>query len=94
MNKEEMRKHFEENVEYLRRNIAPDDIYLFSEQTFMAALYFLHRFAGLADVDEECQKCEICRKYVSNILGFHKIKVLKIDGKLDLDMDCLDDDHD
>ena len=41
MNKEEIRKKFEENVAYLQRNIPPDDIYLFTEQTFMAALFFL-----------------------------------------------------
>ena len=77
MNKEEIRKKFEENVAYLQRNIPPDDIYLFTEQTFMAALYFLQRWSQVANITEEMFRDPVTDKWVKNILNFHESKEKK-----------------
>ena len=92
MNKEEMRERFEKNVDFLKRNIPPDDIYLFAEQTFMAALYFLYKWSDWADIEEECHRDEVTRKWVANIMGFHRMKDGNEDVNLDLNMDSLDED--
>lgn len=91
MNKEEMRKKFEENVQYLQRNIPPDDIYLFTEQTFMAAMYFMHKWAEWVDLKEEAMKDPIARKWMTNIMALVVAKDLNKDIQLDLDMKSVDD---
>lgn len=90
MNKEEIYKKFERNVAYLHRNIPPDDIYLFTEQTFMAALYFIHKLNEHVDILEECNKDPVTKKWVSNILGFELYKDQNIDIQLDLDLKAID----
>lgn len=91
MNKEELLKKFEKNVAYLQRNIPPDDIYIFTEQTFMAAMYFMHKWAEWADVQDEMKKDPITRKWVNNILGFQKVKDEDIDIQIDLKMKTFDE---
>lgn len=92
MNKEELKKKFEKNVDYLRRNIPPDDIYPFTEQTFMAALYFLHKWSEWADIEAECHENEITRKWVANILGLQRMKEQDISVNLDLNLGSVDED--
>ncbi len=92
MNKEELKKLFEKNVDYLKRNVPPDDIYLFAEQTHMAAMYFLHKWAEWADIEEECQDNLVARKWVTNILGLQRMKEQNIDINLDLDLGSVDED--
>ena len=70
MNKEELIKRFEENVNYLKRSIPPDDIYMFAEQTLMASLYFISKWNKCIDLQEECDKDPVSKKWVTNILGF------------------------
>ena len=91
MNKEEIRKKFEENVAYLQRNIPPDDIYLFTEQTFMAALFFLQRWAKVANITEEMLLDPVTDKWVRNILNFHDSKEKNVDVYLDLNLRSLED---
>lgn len=90
MNKEEMLRQFNENVEYLQRNVPPDDIYIFTEQTFMAALFFLTKWSEKADIEAECAQDIIAQKWVTNILGLLACRDLKQDINLDLNMECLD----
>lgn len=87
MNKEELIKRFNENVAYLERNIPPDDIYLFTEQTFMAALYFMHRWSKHEDINAVCQDDLIARKYVQNILSLKQLRDMKQDVHLDLGLE-------
>ena len=91
MNKEEIREKFEKNVNYLRRIVPPDDIYMFAEQTFMATLYFLKKWSDVADIEDECRKCPLTRKWVANILGLQKMKDEDMDIQLDLNMESLDE---
>lgn len=93
MNKEEMKAKFEKNVEYLQRNIPPDDIYLFTEQTFMAALFFLQKWSAWVDILEEC-KDPITRKWVTNIMGLLHCRENEVDLTLDLDMKSLEPNED
>jgi hypothetical protein len=91
MEKEELLKRFNENVAYLERNIPPDDIYLFTEQTFMAALYFLHRWSECEDINAVCQEDSIAKKWVLNILGLMQSRSMQQDVKIDLGMEKMCD---
>jgi len=91
MNKEEIRKKFEENVLYLKRNIPPDDIYMFSEQTFMAAMYFMHRWAEWVDLREEALKDLVAKKWMINIMALAMAKDQNQDMTLDLDMKSVEE---
>lgn len=93
MNKEEIKKQFEKNVNYLKRNVPPDDIYLFTEQTFMAALYFLHKWSEWVDVEAECQDSFVTRKWVTNVLGLQRMKDQNIDVNLDLNLESIEEDE-
>ena len=94
MNKEEMQLEFQKNVEYLQRNIPPDDIYLFAEQTFMAAVFFIFKWAEWADVRDEADKCPITKKWLTNILSLKIAREKGIDLNLDLDIKSVEDDED
>lgn len=94
MNKEELKKQFEKYVDYLKRNVPPDDIYLFAEQTHMAAMYFLFKWSEWADIEAECQDNLVTRKWVANILGLQRMKEQNIDINLDLNLGSVDEDSD
>ncbi len=90
-----MKAKFERNVDYLKRNIPPDDIYMFAEQTFMATLFFLYKWSEWVDVNAECQADPIAKKWVTNIIGMQRCKDDDMDVDLDLDMKSVEpDDHD
>ena len=91
MHKEELREKFYSNVEYLQQNIPPDDIYLFSEQTFMACLYFLKRWSDCEDLDEVCKNDPSAEKWIVNVVGFQRLKEDKIPVQLDLDLKGIED---
>ena len=91
MTKEELKANFEKNVDYLRRNIPPDDIYLFTEQTFMAALFFLKKWSDCINITEEIEKDFISRKWVANIMGLLHCRNNNIDLTLDLDLKSIED---
>lgn len=86
MNQEEMRQKFEDNVKYLHRNVPPDDIYVFAEQTYMATLYFLNQWSKHVDINEEMANDSVTKKWVTNILGLLNLRDKKIDLQLDLDL--------
>jgi len=87
MNKEELLEKFNKNVAYLQRIVPPDDIYIFTEQTFMAALFFLQKWAELTDVQQACKDDPVTAKWVRNIAGYLMIRDNDEDAQIDLDMD-------
>jgi hypothetical protein len=91
VNKEELLKKFEKNVDYLKRTIPPDDIYLFAEQTFMAALFFMHKWAEWDDMEDAMKTDPVTYKWIMNILGFQAMKDQNMDIQLDLGLDELDE---
>lgn len=92
MDKEELRKKFEANVLYLRRNIPPDDIYMFAEQTFMAALFFIHKWSEWENITEDMKRDPVSNKWVRNIVGLQMSRDKGEDLTLDLDLKSVDDD--
>lgn len=91
MNKEEFKNKFEKNVEYLQRNIPPDDIYIFAEQTMMAALFFMHKWSQHENISKACLNDHVACKWVHNILGLYKAREQGINVKIDLDIEVLDE---
>ncbi len=94
MNKEEMKEKFEKNVAFLKRNIPPDDIYMFAEQTFMAALFFIYKWSDWVDINEECKDDPVARKWVANIIGLQRCKDQELDIDLDLDFKSVESNED
>jgi len=92
MDKRELIKKYDENVAWLRRNIPPDDIYDFAEQTYMAALFFLK----LASSDDRfltlLQECHVTRKWSQNICGLLQIREQGIDCPIDMKLEIAEDD--
>ncbi len=91
MNKEEMLKKFEENVAYLERNIPPDDIYMFTEQTFMAALYFLNKWSEHVDLKDQALLDPVAKKWIMNIMGLVILRDKNMDVQIDLDLKSLEE---
>ncbi len=91
MNKEEMKAKLEKNVEYLRRNIPPDDIYLFCEHVFTASVFFLHKWSCLVDLNEECARNPVVKRWVTNIINFQKCKEQELDVDVDFDTKIMED---
>ena len=85
-----MKLKFEKNVEFLKRNVPPDDIYIFAEQTFMAAMFFMHKWTEWVELTDEAQKDPVVNKWVKNILGFQMFKDNDIDVQLDLDLKSIE----
>lgn len=90
MDNEELLEEYYKNVEWLRANIPPDDIYLFTEQTFMAALFFLHKWSTYEDLNQACNEDEIARKWIKNILGLLKCREQGLNIELDLNLESLE----
>ena len=93
MNKQEMKEKFEKNIQYLHRNIPPDDIYAYSEQTFMAAMFFLRKWVNHVDILEECKNDPVVKKWVTNLVGMEMCKDQEIDINLDLNLQSLEEDE-
>ena len=91
VNKEELLKKFKENVQYLERNVPPDDIYLFTEQTVMAALYFMFKWSEWVDIAQEAEKDPIAKKWITNILSLVVMRDKGQDIEIDLNMKSLED---
>ncbi len=91
MTPDELRQKFEENVQYLQRNIPPDDIYVFAEQTYMASLFFLHKWSKCVDITAECKADETASKWVRNIMALLEARDKGIDINLDLDLKSLEE---
>lgn len=90
MDKEELKKKFEENVLFLESNVPPDDIYCFAEQTFMACLYFLKKWSDLVDMNEELENDPIAKKWAVNILSLLHLRDLGEKVNIDLNLESLD----
>lgn len=88
MDKEELLEKFEKNVAYLQKIVPPDDIYVFTEQTFMAALFFLKQWSKHVNIMEECEKDrKVTRKWVTNIMAFLHCREEDLEIVLNLDLE-------
>lgn len=92
MDKARLLKEYEKNIAWLRRNVPPDDIYDFAEQTYMAALYFLKRMSMLVDMRKELDTYPPSKKYATNLCLVLHLREQGIDSPLDFNLDVYDDD--
>lgn len=87
MNKKEIIEEFERNVVFLRQIIPPDDIYVFTEHTIIAALYFLNKWHEWEDLNDVMEKEMVSRYHIQNILQLvssrEKGETLQINLRLD-----------
>ena len=84
MSQDELMELFYKNVEFLQKTIPPDDIYIYAEQTFIAALYFMHRLRKLINFQEEFAQDEVLRKYAVNLTLMLEAKEKNINCHFDL----------
>jgi hypothetical protein len=87
MNDEEKEiEEFNKNVEWLRKNVAPDDIYEFAEQALMAADFFIVRLGEWIDLIEESKKDKLLEGWLKNSLVIRILKNANAQGVIDTTM--------
>jgi len=86
-----MKENFEKNVAYLQKIVPPDDIYLFTEQTFMASLFFLKKWSEHVKLTEEMLRDPVTDKWVRNIIGLLDCRERGVDVNLDLNLESMDE---
>lgn len=74
MNREEALKRFNEEVEWLRKVVPPEDIYMFANQALISARFFLNRWADWVDIPKECERDETANGWVMNLAGIHQLR--------------------
>ena len=87
MNNDEVLSIFYKNIEFLQKTIPPDDIYVYAEQTFIAALFFIYRLKECINFEEEMKKDPTLRKYATNILLMLEAKERDIDCRFNLGLE-------
>ena len=90
MDEKQVREAFEKNVEYLQRNIPPDDIYPFAEETFMAALFFLKKWSECVNINVVAANDPIAKKWVINICAFLRCRESNTDISIDLGLESVE----
>ncbi len=91
MNKQEMLEIFEKNINYLKKVIPPDDIYIFAEETYMACLFFLKKWSDHVDMTEEMLRDPVVDKWVKNIMGYLDSRDKNEEISLDLGFESLEE---
>ena len=89
--KEKLMAEFVANVQYLRDNIPPDDIYEFAEQALLSAEFFILRWAEWVDAFEECEKCGLTKLWFQNVIGLKALQSVNQKAKVKLDMEIHED---
>lgn len=82
---ERLIEQYKSDVEWLKRNIPPEQIYDFAEQSLMAATFFLAQWDDWVDLDEECDKSPVAKAWISNVLKLRHARQLGIDEKISTD---------
>ena len=91
MDKKQLNELYEKNVGWLRRNVPPDDIYDFAEQTYMAALYFMQRYSYEVDFAKELKNNPITKKWAGNLAGLLRYRDEGRDVKIDMELSFFDE---
>lgn len=87
LNYEEMEyfiNKFEERVEWLQRNIAPDDIYAFAQQALLGAEFMIYKYNEEVNIGIEMEKDSVLKDWVSNIMSVKTLFDSKKDVKVDI----------
>ena len=91
MNQDEMMDLFYKNVEFLHKTIPPDDIYIYAEQTYIAALFFMFKLKKFVDFEEEMQKDTVLAKYASNLMLMLEAKEKNLNCYFDFGLDKIEE---
>jgi hypothetical protein len=83
---ETVKKHYEENVRWLRDHVAPDDIYDFAQQTLMAAEYCILQLHRLCDVVAQMEKDNALKHWIGNITCINELKKSNYGGIIDVSL--------
>jgi hypothetical protein len=75
-------EEFNKEVEWLKKVVAPEDIYIFANQALLGAHYFLNQWSDWVDIRKECEKDKYTHGWVHNLCGIHKLRALGITEKL------------
>jgi len=81
MSEEHDEEMFEKNVQYLAKQIPPDDIYIFAEGLLAMSYYFLRQWGKYTDIQEECDEDEITYTYVVNLLRYFYSRDMEMEVK-------------
>jgi hypothetical protein len=65
----EFEEKFHRELQWLKDNIPPDEIYEFALKAFMAGEYFLYRWSKWDDLHEEYQKNQMAALLMYNIMA-------------------------
>lgn len=79
-------KRFEEDVLFLQKNIPPDDIYTFSQQTLNSCMHFIEVLTDFANLDDLAEENEETHMHLSNILALVSHQHQKKDIQLNLEL--------
>lgn len=91
MDKHQLFEKYKKNIEWLHRNVPPDDIYDFAEQTYMAALFFLNVISNDLNIHVQLQN-PVFKKWATNIISVLDYREKGIDTSIDLQMDVYEGD--
>lgn len=89
MNDQEKEKHlekFRQNVQWLREQIPPDDIYEFAEQALMAADFFISELSSWVDLSMESEQDKVLALWLKNVVGMRVLRDQGYKGRIDMTM--------
>lgn len=89
MENEELDLSLEKDVAYLQRIIAPDDIYLFTQNTLLATYLLAHEFMKHIGPENFHLLPKITRRCIQNIAHFKYNQENGIDVEIDLNTNGL-----
>lgn len=89
--KEKQMEMFNKNVQWLRENIAPDDIYDFAEQALMAADFFIGELSNWVNLAEEGEKDKVLALWVRNVVGMRVMRDQKAKMMIDMTLKSVDE---
>lgn len=89
--RERYQAKFDSDVQWLRNNIPPDDIYDFSEQALMAADFFINELSLYVDLNEEAQINKLFGVWLKNIVGLRLLKNSNMNGRIEMNLKTEDE---
>jgi hypothetical protein len=84
MNKEEALAKFNEEVEWLKQVVPPEDIYMFANQALVSARFFLNRWSDWVDIYKECEEDDTVNGWVMNLCGINHLRSIGSKERLNL----------
>ena len=79
---------FEEDVRYIQKYVAPDDIYLFCQHALNAAYHFIEVLSTLENLDLLAEKNHETFMHMTNVIKFLRCQQEKIEIDVDLSLEA------